>query len=689
MLFSLLFSLLSVALPTKTINVTPADNLSGVLSRLDDTQAVEVRLAAGDYSLTSVAKFKNRRHPLILTGTLDAATGRSLTRIDGCSAAVPQKSMTLRNGLIIMPVSVQTDAPFPTLYVGGEPREVQSKTEVACTLANMKRNVATNTYTYTLTGVPSDFKLNAGATYVFIHARWLTIRGLVRSAKKKGNAYQIEMYQHCYTESAWFQEPAAAVVDFYNPDTQQAADIDEGKYVFRKNGSTWQVLYRPTSDELAQFKNGGFIGKFGTLQTLIELSGCSQIKVENICFRNTGVRDLTYGSGSQAECYTQACISIAAGTDVEVKNCDFTGTFGYAVEVAQSVPSEVSDIGSMKLKKDINSTNIRVLDNYVHDVRGGGIMLSSCKNCRVEGNLIKDFGTLMGGSVGVGVRFGNANEITQNTIYNGPYTGISIGWTWGYDDTPTRDNHVAYNHIHHCMQALSDDGGGIYTLGNASGTILEQNLIHDILSRNPKDAAALYFDEGTANILARYNVCWGCDRFVHQHYGRDNVVENNLFAYSNTTAFRLSRAESHRSLSIKNNLVILDSGELFDVADGAKYAYADNQVDESARKSTSTPQCLSNAYYKVGLSHAGTTFRDLSGAATASTRTFGSLKLFGKNGKFKTFAALEHPDRVGVQSASLQALENTSSDLTSFATQRQSVVRKLKSSPVSRFFDAD
>lgn len=265
---------------------------------------------------------------------------------------------------------------------------------------------------------------------------------------------------------------------------------------------------------------------------------------------------IKFASDAQAVCQADGAVSFTYASGCTVKNCTMKN-YGLNAFVIEK-----------------GSHNIRVCGCEMYDGGAGGVKIIGggigCDDAdRTYGNTVDDCSITYCGrryfaACGVLIIHSYENTITHNEIGWLYYTGVSVGWVWGYNDNMSHDNTISCNHIHNLGDGMLSDMGGVYLLGKQPGTVVSENLIHDITSKN-YGGWALYTDEGSSYMLLENNICYNTsDNSYHQHYGSMNTVRNNIFACSRGQMIRVSRPEEHISILFERNIVYSEGVPVYD-----------------------------------------------------------------------------------------------------------------------------
>ncbi|MHB1156522.1 MAG: right-handed parallel beta-helix repeat-containing protein [Phycisphaerales bacterium] len=239
----------------------------------------------------------------------------------------------------------------------------------------------------------------------------------------------------------------------------------------------------------------------------------------------------------QSAVHVPGAVNLTHARDCHFIDCAIEHVDGYGVELNAGCMDvtfgycDVHDVGAGGIKVWHGCRRVDITDCHIHDGghrhhTGCGVLIGAASGCRVLHNHIHDF----------------------------DYTGISIGWNWGYASTECFGHVVEYNHVHHIGRGMLSDMGGIYTLGNQVGTRIRFNCFHDIEARG-YGGWGIYTDEGSTHILIENNLTYRTKHpGFHQHYGRENIVRNNIFAMAREAHFASTRSEPHVSFFVTNNI---------------------------------------------------------------------------------------------------------------------------------------
>jgi parallel beta-helix repeat protein len=342
---------------------------------------------------------------------------------------------------------------------------------------------------------------------------------------------------------------------YYIENTPDSLDLEGEWYLDRK---THTVSYSPLAGE--DMASEQIIAP--ALAQLVRLEGQPEQGrlVRNITFRGLQFAHADWSmdpkgyADTQAAEFAPAAIDAVGAVDCTFEHCAIAHSGGYAVSFGRG------------------SKRNQVLACELFDLGGGGLKigeqallpdekLQNYENV-VADNHIHDLGLVYAPAVGVWVLQSGRNQIVHNHIHDLFYTAISVGWTWGYGENQSKANIIEYNHLHNIGKQVLSDMGGIYTLGVQPGTRVRNNLIHDIASFT-YGGWGIYPDEGSSEMLIENNIVYNCKSSgFHQHYGRENIVRNNIWAFNRENQLMRSRAEDHVSFRFEHNIVYFDQGRL-------------------------------------------------------------------------------------------------------------------------------
>ena len=412
-----------------------------------------------------------------------------------------------------------------------------------------------------------------------------------------GEYFKIESFdaeeRKIVTDSCIRYVAQKANTEYYFSNVREALS-EPGEYYFDRN--TRELFYIPEK------KKKSFVAEIPMIGTLARFdSGVRNVTLKGLIFRgggnymplfgagknnsgqgldlhDTGFATLPFSkerpgdprkkdfyAGAQGATHLPGVLFFDHASDCVVEDCEICGCSWYGVQAYQAC------------------TRLTFRNNHLHDLGGGGFILNGVNYAAeqkepalqvtkiiIKGNHIHDCGQFYLASIGIITQHAWGCLLEDNHIHDLYYSGISCGWVWGYANSAAREIRIHHNHIHDLGKKILSDMGGVYLLGIQPGTRVWGNTIHHISSRY-YGGWGLYTDEGSSHIVLERNVVYKCDcNGYHQHYGRENIVRWNIFAFNNSSAWVVSHdsnfqgyqvpGEKHsKAISFINNVFITDN----------------------------------------------------------------------------------------------------------------------------------
>lgn len=390
---------------------------------------------------------------------------------------------------------------------------------------------------YTTTAVAMADWRNQGDIEFCYHVVWCHTRCKVRDIKREGDRAIVAMLQQHFTH-AREKEGVQVKLPDYIENALELLD-EPGEWYFDRASKT--VYYKPLPGQ--DMSRAHVVAP--AVEKLIELRGTLDQPVENLHFAG-----ITFAEGGWLGPSESGFVDVQANFVLNwkaplqrdqritaVHNEQIKSPANVVCHAARGVRFErcvFTRLGGAGLDLEFGSQGNLIAGCHFHDLSGTAVQVGDVlkddhhpddprkivKNNVVVNNSIHDCCVEYMGGVGVFVGYTDGTVIAHNEICRLPYSGISVGWGWGEEDagggsetyympfkyatpTPSGNNRVESNHIHHVMDLLQD-GGGIYTLGNMAGTVIRGNHIHD----NPGVPGGIYLDEGSGFIEVTGNVVY-------------------------------------------------------------------------------------------------------------------------------------------------------------------------------------
>lgn len=413
-------------------------------------------------------------------------------------------------------------------------------------------------FTYPADALPS-FEVSPG-TEVILGTRWVESRLPVASIDAAARTIQTVKKSQWRIEHGdpFWVEGAAAHLDAPG---EWFSDERAGKlYYLPREGEAMDAVeaIAPVLEQLLRFEG------LPEQQKFVE-----NVKIRGITFAHSEHRlpnapaDATEpvsGGYSQSDLNVPAAIFATGLRNSRLENCTVRNVGNYGIHLERGCQNNTL---SQCTLTDLGAGGVRIgepADRENLDEQTFGNEVSDCR--------VTDGGN--GFTCGVGVWVGRSydNRIIHNEIADFFYSGLSIGWSWGYAPQLARGNVIEANHVHHIGKKSNDAGpmlsdmGGIYTLGVQPGTVIRGNVFHDIEAFK-YGGWAIYLDEGSTDIVVENNLCYRTTHGgFHLHYGKNNIVRGNVFALGRDAQLQHSRPESHNGFTFEGNLVYWDKGKL-------------------------------------------------------------------------------------------------------------------------------
>ena len=263
-------------------------------------------------------------------------------------------------------------------------------------------------------------------------------------------------------------------------------------------------------------------------------------------FKRDTKADVKYAATPQSSVHAPGTISLVGARKISIIDCRIEHIGYWGIDLAEGC----------------NDNTIE--GNVIEDIGSGGVKLDGANypsdpskfsgNNRITDNVIRSGGRVFQSAAGIVITNGFGNLIAHNEINDMYQSGIACGWEWSRIPQVSRDNRIEKNHIFNLGQQLSSDIGGVYILGIQPGTMVRNNLIHNIQHRS-YGGWGIYTDARTAHVVVENNIVYDISEQCIYNQGigsvnREIAVRNNIFAFGGQALVYLPENYSRKAQNV-------------------------------------------------------------------------------------------------------------------------------------------
>lgn len=361
-----------------------------------------------------------------------------------------------------------------------------------------------------------DVKFENGSLVMYLQQPY----GAIAQTPGWGAGFSVTGTHTIYNSLSFVDEPG----EFYFDKTEKML------YYYPRSGEDMStaIVEAPFADRLVVIEGE-------STENRVENIGFSGITFENTDYQLTDVA----GSHGKTTCQAAQTYIAFADSNWHNRKYEMADTLPAMIHVTNSdsitfTGNVVKHSGADGISMTNDVINSSITGNFVTDITSSGITIGHpqhiyigdaswdnhekfpkgvegiCRNDLVADNYLYDISVVhgFGGCAAITAYYADSVKILQNTIEKTAYNGIHLGWGWcNFKDSETcRDNYICGNHVIGALNRLHDSGG-IYTIGQMPGTVINENYIDGIPAAAPyQPTYGLHNDEGTAYVIENDNV---------------------------------------------------------------------------------------------------------------------------------------------------------------------------------------